>query len=93
MTAHAHAFHGARPPQPVPNTIKGIRAALPAKLRPMFQAELEDAFDTDDLRRVDDVKGKWWAQATWNADPGIREAFAAVDRGDFQVVPDPLTAR
>lgn len=92
MTAQPVAFHGARAPH-VPNTIKGIRAALPAKLKAMFQDELDEAVDKGDLKAIDDVKGKWWAQAMWNADPGIREAFAAIDRGDFEVVPDPFAQR
>lgn len=90
--AHAHAFHGAHAPT-VPNTIKGIRAALPARLRAAFQDELDEAIDTADLAHIDAVKGKWWAQATWNTDPAIREAFAAVERGEFEVVPDPFAGR
>lgn len=93
VSAQPHTFHGARPAPKVPNTIKGIRAALPAELRPAFQDELDEAIDTADLKAIDDVKGKWWAQATWNTDPAIREAFAAIDRGDFHVAPDPFAAR
>lgn len=92
MSAQSVAFHGARPVR-VPNTIKGIRAALPAKLRPMFQDELDEAIDTADLNRIDEVKGKWWAQALLNADPSIREDFAALRRGELGDMPSPFAAR
>lgn len=88
--AAAHAFHGTHAAPKVPNTIKGIRAALPAKLRPMFQDELDEAIDTADLNRIDEVKGKWWAQATWNTDPGIREDFEALARGEIETYPSPF---
>lgn len=92
MTAQPVAFHGARAPH-VPNTIKGIRAALPAKLKPLFQDELDEAVDKGDLKAIDDVKGKWWAQAMWNADPGIREEFAALRRGEVETYPSPFAKR
>jgi hypothetical protein len=83
-------FHGARLAPPVENTIKGIRKALPPKLRPIFQDELDEAIDSADLQQIDRVKGKWWAQATLNADPTIREDFAALDRGELEAIPSPL---
>jgi hypothetical protein len=91
VAAQTIDFHSASPAPPVENTIKGIRRALPPKLRPTFQDELDAAIDSADLQQLDAVKSKWWAQATLNADPTIRADFAALDRGEVKVVPSPLT--
>jgi hypothetical protein len=90
MTAQPVNHHGA---PYVPNTVEGIRAALPEKLRAAFQAELGEAVDAADLARLDAVKGKWWAQALWNVDPSIREDFALLDSGHAQFAPNPFAAR
>jgi hypothetical protein len=93
MTAQPVAFHGARPAPKVPNTVEGIRKALPAELRADFLADIAPAIDRSDMRAVDDAKGKWWAVATWHADPAIDEAFAALDASEFAVAADPFAAR
>lgn len=92
MTAQPVEFHGARPAQ-LPNTVKAIRAALPADLRPKFQAELDEAIDKADMVLIDDVKGRWWARAMWEYDPTIREDFAASARGDLEFFPSPFAKR
>lgn len=90
MTAQPVAFHGARPAPKVPNTVEGIRKALPAEMRADFLADLAPAIDRGDMRGVDDAKAKWWATATWLTDPAIDAAFAALDSGDFETVADPF---
>lgn len=93
MTAQPVAFHGARPAPKVPNTVEGIRKALPAEMRADFLADLAPAIDRGDMRAVDDAKGKWWAVATWVTDPTIGEEFAALDRGEIETLPSPFAKR
>lgn len=90
MSAQPIAFHGATPAPTVPNTTRGIRAALPAKLRPAFQDALDEAIDSGDLTRVEQVKGTWWAQATWHTDPTLAEDFAALERGELETFASPF---
>jgi hypothetical protein len=92
VTAHSLEFHGARPAPKVPNTIDGIRKALPAEMRADFLADLAPALDARDMRAVDDAKAKWWATATWLTDPAIGAAFAAIDSGVFATVADPFAS-
>ena len=63
------------------------------KLRAAFQAELDEAVDSGDMVAVDAVKGAWWAQAVWHVDLSIRDAFAALDRGDAPLGPSPFADR
>jgi hypothetical protein len=65
----------------VPNTVAGIRAALPQALRAMFRAELAAALEHGDPATVDAVIGAWWAQAVWHTDPSIRATFTALEDG------------
>jgi hypothetical protein len=92
--AHAHTFHGTTPAPPqLPNTVKAIRGALPGRLLPKFQAELDEAIDTADLAVIDDVKGRWWAQAMLFHDPTIRADFEAAERGELEFFPSPFAKR
>jgi hypothetical protein len=68
----------------VPNTVAGIRAALPQALRAMFRAELATALEHGDPATVDAVIGAWWAQAAWHTDPSIRATFTALEDGAEQ---------
>jgi hypothetical protein len=91
-TAPADAFHSARPQQ-LPNTVEAIRKALPAELRERFLAELGPAVDRGDLNEVDEVKGRWWAQAMLFHDPSIRADLEAAERGDLEFLPSPFAKR
>lgn len=92
MSAQPIAFHGAPAPA-VPDTIKGIRSALPPELRPLFQDEIDEATDSGDLARIAQVKSLWWAKATWHSDPTLREDFAALERGELETFPSPFAKR
>lgn len=92
--AHTDTFHGAHAgPAQLPNTIAAIRGALPGRLLPKFQAELDDAIDAADLAVIDDVKGRWWAQAMLFHDPTIRADFEAAGRGELEFFPSPFAKR
>lgn len=71
----------------VPNTLTGIRAALPQALRAMFRTELSTALQHGDPATVDAVIGAWWAQAVWHTDPTVHATFAALDDGTEHATP------
>lgn len=62
----------AAPLPPVPNTVAGIRALLPARRRAEFDAELLAAADQDSLEALRAFRKRWWVLAAFETDPSLR---------------------
>lgn len=62
----------ATPLPPVPNSIAGIRALLPARRRNEFDAELLAAVDSEDLDVIRAFRNRWWCLAAFETDPSLR---------------------
>jgi hypothetical protein len=62
----------AAPLPPVPNSIAGIRALLPARRRAEFDAELLVAVDSEDLDVIRAFRERWWILAAFETDPSLR---------------------
>jgi hypothetical protein len=79
MSAAADPSHPWRVPQPE-RTPAAIRAELPAELRGQFEAEyqaaLEDAKQTYQLVRLDQVIEGWWRTVWARRHPGHEQAMA-----------------
>lgn len=58
---------------PVPNTVAGIRALLPAALRNDFDNELIAAVDQEDLGAIRAFRKRWWVRAAFESDPSLRD--------------------
>jgi len=56
---------------PVPNTVAGIRALLPAHRRAEFDNELLAAVDTESLAIIRAFRKRWWALAAFETDPSL----------------------
>lgn len=56
---------------PVPNTVAGIRALLPADVKPDFDAELLAAVDSDSLNAIRAFRRRWWVLAAFETDPSL----------------------
>jgi hypothetical protein len=87
----AQPIHGHEPVR-IPNTIKGIRAALPAAQRAGFDDGWQNV-DLGDLPAVAAFRDKWWGRAMWASDPEVDEIFAAMDRGEVEFFPSPFAKR
>jgi hypothetical protein len=76
MSAAADPSHPARVPMPE-RTPAAIRAELPAELRRQFEAEyqaaLEDARQTYQLTRLDQVIETWWRTVWARRHPGHQQ--------------------
>lgn len=88
--AHAHAFHGARPPR-IAIKAADIREHLTPASLDAFNAELADAADAEDMvTAVRAVKERWWGQALIETDPELQAALNAAERGEMEYGPSPL---
>jgi len=70
---------------PVPNTVAGIRALLPANRRAEFDAELLAAVDTENLDKIRAFRERWWILAAFETDPALHN----IPEGE-QMFPSPI---
>lgn len=89
-TAHARAFHGARPAR-IAIKAADIRKHLSPASLDAFNAELGDATDAEDVvTAVRAVKERWWGQALIETDPELKAALESAERGEMEYGPSPL---
>lgn len=86
--------------QPAPHTdvlrVAEIRAALPETDRARFDDEFGDAVDESleagDFTAIERVKTRWWGHARLEADPRLKAAVDAAERGEVaDWAPSPFT--
>lgn len=86
----AQPIHQPAKPPRITLEVRDIRKHLTAEHQARFQEELDTAVDSGELKQLDAVKTRWWAQSLIDTDPQLK-ADLETPLDQIEWLPSPFT--